>query len=204
MNDKNPTEGIASDKWKAAKLALVVLALTMTLSGCACDDPFILQTSKGCQEYTYTLTILLTTACLQGRAQACALLGYPTPPLAPGVGTTQPPLPVAPAQGQAITAEATEGPIPAPAREPVPFQIDCSDPANRGSFFCAQSVDCTFPDNMNLTICAGTNRENKNLEPAPFPLVRPGADCRSSGCAAGSYCTFCWGGYACVPAGAVC
>jgi len=29
-------------------------------------------------------------------------------------------------------------------------------------------------------------------------------DCRSTGCAAGRYCSFCWGSYACIPEGAVC
>ena len=30
------------------------------------------------------------------------------------------------------------------------------------------------------------------------------ADCRSTGCAVGDYCSFCWGSYACIPNGAVC
>jgi hypothetical protein len=30
------------------------------------------------------------------------------------------------------------------------------------------------------------------------------ADCRSSGCGTGQYCSFCWGSYACIPNGAVC
>ena len=29
-------------------------------------------------------------------------------------------------------------------------------------------------------------------------------DCRTTGCATGSYCSLCWGGYSCIPNGAVC
>jgi hypothetical protein len=32
----------------------------------------------------------------------------------------------------------------------------------------------------------------------------PPADCRVTGCGPGSYCSFCWGNYACIPNGAVC
>jgi hypothetical protein len=34
---------------------------------------------------------------------------------------------------------------------------------------------------------------------APVPT-----DCRSTGCGAGRYCTFCWGSFACIPNGAMC
>jgi len=30
------------------------------------------------------------------------------------------------------------------------------------------------------------------------------ADCRTTGCSSGQYCSFCWGSYACIPDGAVC
>jgi hypothetical protein len=33
-------------------------------------------------------------------------------------------------------------------------------------------------------------------------LCKP--DCRQTGCAAGRYCSFCWGGYACIPNNAIC
>jgi hypothetical protein len=32
----------------------------------------------------------------------------------------------------------------------------------------------------------------------------PVADCRTTGCPSGEYCTVCWVGYACIPVGAVC
>jgi hypothetical protein len=32
----------------------------------------------------------------------------------------------------------------------------------------------------------------------------PDTDCRSTGCARGQYCTFCWSSYACIPEGAIC
>jgi hypothetical protein len=32
----------------------------------------------------------------------------------------------------------------------------------------------------------------------------PEQDCRTTGCASGQYCTFCWFNYACVPVGALC
>ncbi len=33
---------------------------------------------------------------------------------------------------------------------------------------------------------------------------RPAPDCRTTGCAAGEYCSFCWGSWQCLPDGAVC
>lgn len=30
------------------------------------------------------------------------------------------------------------------------------------------------------------------------------ADCRTTGCDEGDYCSFCWGDWACIPEGAVC
>jgi hypothetical protein len=36
-------------------------------------------------------------------------------------------------------------------------------------------------------------------------LCKPApTDCRTSGCATGSYCSFCWGSYSCIPNGALC
>jgi hypothetical protein len=32
----------------------------------------------------------------------------------------------------------------------------------------------------------------------------PPADCRTTGCGVGRYCTYCWTGFACIPNGAVC
>ncbi len=37
-----------------------------------------------------------------------------------------------------------------------------------------------------------------------MPPPPPPADCRSTGCGAGKWCSFCWGSYACIPNGALC
>lgn len=36
------------------------------------------------------------------------------------------------------------------------------------------------------------------------PKTTPPADCRATGCGSGSFCSFCWGSYACIPNGAMC
>ena len=93
---------------------------------------------------------------------------------------------------------------------------DTCDPNNGGADcggLCKPADQCFFggkfykngeafgsTDGCNTCSCAnGTVRCTLRACPPPPPQ-----DCRTSGCGNGSWCSFCWGSYQCIPDGALC
>lgn|GEM_PF-2667620 len=73
---------------------------------------------------------------------------------------------------------------------------DACDPANGGA-------DCMGV--CRAAICSGkTAKCAAGYKWSQFDCNCVASDCRASGCDAGSYCSFCWAGFSCIPEGAVC
>jgi hypothetical protein len=71
----------------------------------------------------------------------------------------------------------------------------CDDPAEE----CVDNPDDSCNPATGGADCGGICMPKVTPPPPPPP-----ADCRSTGCAAGRFCSFCWGSFACIPNGAMC
>jgi hypothetical protein len=71
--------------------------------------------------------------------------------------------------------------------------FQCSDPSE----VCVDNPDDSCDPNNGGADCGG-------ICVPPTPPPPPPQSCQQTGCAAGQYCSFCWGSFACIPNGAMC